>query len=196
MDYYKLFVDFSTPFVGFVAATVAFWVYRKTKKDEKREAAVLIFLEILDAEKRVDILKRGSNIKPDEFHQILPSDNWENNKHLFVDILDSNDYSLINNFYFDCHQIDKSISMLSISKQLDFKENAMHSTLSQIAREADGKKETFEETKKKFLDVIESDIYMFPPRAATDIINRSITNFQLISQLSAGDKIKRIAKIK
>jgi len=195
MDYYKFFVDFATPIVGTVAAGAGYFVYWKAKKDEKREAAVLIYLEILNAEKGIDVLKRD-NVKPDNDPPIMPFNNWSGNKHLFVDILDSNDYNLINNFYFDCHQIDKSISMLSVSKQLEFKENAIHSMLSQMAEKAEGKKEIFEEIKKKFLELIEKDIYFFPPQSATDIINQSKVNFQPISQLGAGQKIKRIAKLK
>ena len=98
MDYYKIFVDFATPIVGVIAAAAGYLVYRKSKKDEKREAAALIYLEIINAEQRVDDLKRSSNIETEIYHPILPSNNWESNKHLFLEILDSTDYNLINNF--------------------------------------------------------------------------------------------------
>lgn len=195
MDYYNIFVDLATPLVGAITAVAGYIVYRKSKSDEKQEAAALIYLEIINAEQRVDAIKRSSSIEPEIYHPILPSNNWENNKHLFVNDLDANDYSLINNFYFDCRQIDKSISMLSVSKQLEFKENAIHSTLSQMAQNSKGNSETFEKEKAEFLKIIEKDVYVFPPKSAIDIIYRSKSTFQPISQLAAGQKIKKTAKL-
>ncbi len=112
---------YSNLFVGLVALIVgvaAYRVYYKQKRDEKRNAANILILEIQSAE---DGLTRLTLEKPileisdaDVFLMRVAS--WDNYKHLFVkDFKDINEFNKITDFYNKCKEYDDAVRLRNAS---------------------------------------------------------------------------------
>lgn len=150
-------------------------------------------MEIRHAEKIIEQIKKGTMSIPFG-DSLLPTNNWEKNNYLFIKNLDRDELDLINNFYNQCSQIDKSITQLSVSTQLEQKASCIHQTLAQIAKESIGQAD-FDNKKKNFLNIIEKDPYSFSPRAPKDRIAMALNNLINVTTSTAGNKLKKIAKI-
>ena len=82
-----------------------FFTYRWQKKNEKRDAASLIILQIEELKEKLlkvnDMIVDGA-INETSFYEtvnILNDNQWEKYKHLFVNKIDNNSYKTINSFY-------------------------------------------------------------------------------------------------
>lgn len=108
----NLFVGLATLFVG----TFALILYKLQKRDFKRRAARIIFLEIQNAENslkearaRLDTSENaGSKVLPERLY-VMPTDSWSIYNHLFVRNFLPNEWEAINDFYSKCALFDEAI---------------------------------------------------------------------------------------
>lgn len=90
---------------------VAIYVYVKQKRDQKRDAALLILQEIRYAEQSVRNYRTNKTYSFTE--KILPSSSWPKNIHLFVNDLKEIEIDLISKFYSKAAFLDGVISKLA-----------------------------------------------------------------------------------
>lgn len=105
---YALLTPSATLFVGFYA----YILYKKQKDDTKKDAANIIFLEILNAEKVLKIAQRSlEKIPPELPYDVITmaTESWSKNKYFFVNDFSSNEWEAINNFYNTCHLFDEAV---------------------------------------------------------------------------------------
>lgn len=121
--------------IVFLGATVAFWIYFKAKRDEKQQAALLIIIEIRQAEKHLNTLIQQT-LELILLPSLITTNNWEKYKHLFAKDLDSDNLDIISIFYSNCIHIDKCLAQLSPFGQLNQKNIATQEVISQLAKEA------------------------------------------------------------
>lgn len=112
---------YSNLFVGLIALGVgiaAYRVYYKQKRDEKRNAANIILLEIQGAENaltRVTLDKPMLDIDEDDV-SLMSTSSWDKYKHLFVrDFKDINEFNKITEFYNRCKAYDEAVHLRNSS---------------------------------------------------------------------------------
>lgn len=94
--------------VTFVVGLVAYWVYWKQREDRKRDMASLILQEIRYAEDIHREAKSRDNVYK-YAQRLLPTNNWNNNVHLFVSDLEQSQIDAISRFYSSVEFIDKIV---------------------------------------------------------------------------------------
>jgi len=178
--------------VTILVGSFAIGLYLKNKRDNKREAAAVILMEIRQAEKSLESMK-SYPLNLDSYTRILPSNNWLTYCHLFTSNLDADELDLIHNFYNDCSEIDRAASELAISHQTKSKNNSIQHILAEIAKDSKTR-EAFEERKNCFLPLINSDITTLVSHVHTQVIQKCLNKLRYITTSTAGAKLKKIAK--
>lgn len=181
-----------TAIATFIVGCFAIGIYLQQKIDQKRDAANVILAEIRYAERLIDQFK-NSGIASDIQYQLLPSNNWNKYNYLFINNLDQDEISEINNFYNQCFILDRALDQISISYELKHKSMAIHNTISIIAKESLGSKENFDQNKNNFIKLIDSDTYAFRPGSPLNAITKTLNNTRFITTSTAGAKLKNIA---
>ncbi len=105
---YELIPSIVTIIVGYAA----YFVYTKQKDDAKKSMANIILLEIRNAEKVlaeiVDVMI-GEMILALPGKKLLSTESWSQNKHLFVQDFDRDEFDKITVFYTNCKLFDEAI---------------------------------------------------------------------------------------
>ena len=95
-----------------VAGMVALEVYSRSKFDEKKNAARMIYAEMTGAEDRVKSLKirfKDSGGKDIGRDIVLSSDSWSKYRHLFIKDFTDKQWRKINDFYEDCESLNGAV---------------------------------------------------------------------------------------
>lgn len=187
--------NFFVGLITLIVGGVAIFIYIKQKRDQKRDAANIILMEIRYAEKLIERFTAGG-IVMDLQNKIIPTNNWYKYNYLFVQDLDIDEIDQLNNFYNQCSLIDKSIEQLNINKQLEQKSQAIHQVLIQLAKESIGNEAVYVLNRDVFLNIVNREIYVFRPDAPTKTIDNAMANIRFIMTSTVGAKLKNIAGIK
>ena len=197
-----------------VVGTFAYGVYRKGKRDEKRQAASVILLEIEEAEQR---LSRVSVENPfptgDEQIKLMPIASWNQYKHLFTNDFDRNETDKISDFYLRCEAYDKAAAFESeVTFELNQQELRinMQRVLADYAREytdklempgADSNKleEEYIKRRERFVktygNTASTHMYTYVPVKPTNDAKRALQGMeQSLSLTSVGTKLKNICR--
>ena len=105
------FLNNNIGLVTLVVGGFAIYLYLKSKKDHKRDAAKLILQEIRYAEQQIRKYKEFMRYSLSD--RLLPTNSWNDNIHLFVKDLKETDIDLINGFYAKATYIDIMIRKIS-----------------------------------------------------------------------------------
>lgn len=103
-------------FIGLVTllvGSVAFGVYRKQKRDAKRDAANVILLEVQSAEQQLQVVRRTQGDELAENVYLMKNSSWDKYRYLFVRDFDRNEWDKISDFYNKCLQYDASVAYAS-----------------------------------------------------------------------------------
>jgi hypothetical protein len=93
-------MDYFSGLSTLIAGSVAWLVYHNQKKDEKRKAALVLLVEIRNAEERItQIRDQIANSSSADFPSVLSNRSWNRYSHLFVNDFDQDELKLINSFY-------------------------------------------------------------------------------------------------
>jgi hypothetical protein len=209
---------YSNAFVGLVAlgaATIAYRVYSKQKRDTKRDAANIVLLEIENAEQqseKVSFDKPFTDIN-DEDVFLMPVASWDKYKYLFVRDFDRNEWDKITNFYRKCHSYDQSVVFHNASLDHNMKQlrvnvqRELAEYASEYASKYAGANETDKETVKQeyirkrnnFTDLytgsekIDPIIFTYIPTKAFIDAKRALSNLETsLSLTSVGIKLKKL----
>ncbi len=111
----KIIKFFNSNFFVALVGGSAIYLYIKQRKDSKRDIARLILQEIRYAEHQIRIARdQGYNYYL--ANKLLPTNNWDNNIHLFVKDLKETQIDLITRFYANAAYLDHIISIISRQK--------------------------------------------------------------------------------
>lgn len=105
----EIFVAIVTLVVGFVAI----FLYIRQRRDHKSDAALLVLQEIRFAEQ---VIRNANSSTPPNYRlydRLLPTNNWNNNIHLFLNDLEETELDLISRFYSRAAYIDVLIVKIS-----------------------------------------------------------------------------------
>jgi hypothetical protein len=174
-----------------VAGLVAIVVYWMHKRDEKINAARIVLSEIRNAEQQISKIKNDGVVS--DFSSILSFNSWQKYAHLFVKILDRDELDLVNNFY-----IASTLAEIEINRLKSFLPLAMEEKAKEIQKQlinfAKEGKDKYETTKKDVLEIIHKEDYWFLPNTPKDKLLHYLSNIQIITPTTAGQKLKKIAK--
>ena len=93
-----------------VAGSIALVIYFKRRRDNKKDIANSIVLEIQNGERSIEKIKdatRKNHLEIDV--DVMPSESWSKNKHLFVRLLDKDEWDQITEFYNKSSLIDQAL---------------------------------------------------------------------------------------
>jgi hypothetical protein len=180
--------------VTFIVGLVAFVVYWLKKREEKRNAATIIVMDIRHAEQVVlSILEKG---KVDNYlKNILSENNWAKYKHLFASCLSSDDFAAFNRFFDSCVEISdatrrmKEILYANISAKATIAQSKIFDIENLSSQEGQSKKQ-------KIIDEINAEGFVFDPNDPKDRIFRSLQLMGRLSNTVAYEKLKKLGGIK
>ncbi len=103
--------DFFVGIITFLVGTFAYLVYRKQKRDEKRDAANIILLEIENAERQLGVIAKGGKTSErlNEEIKLMKNASWDKYCYHFVRDFDRNEWDKISDFYDKCLQYDAAV---------------------------------------------------------------------------------------
>jgi len=180
-----------------IAGLFVFIIYFLTRKQELRNAARIVYLEIKTSEQVVANIKNSGFATEDT---VLPVTNsWEKFSHLFVNKLDSEDYFIIDSYYSSCNKVQEML--LEVRKYHD---NAIMEKGIELQRKlidlidikADNPKKAYEEEKEKLLQIVHAETYFFSAHFPKERLNKYISTIRPIIGTTCFDKIKQLAKMK
>ncbi len=203
MFFHELESNYIIAYVTFLVGSSAIYLYIKQKDDKKRDSASILLMEIRNAEKIIDQIK-GGNIVLNQFDiKLLSSNSWNKYNYLFIEDFDRDELDLVNNFYIQCSIIDNYLHQININTQLRQKSSYIHKTLvelsmteSQLSLNQESNKVSYDIKRDNFIKMISSEGYSFIPDAAKNAIDKALRNIRYVTTSSAGNKLKKIAKLK
>lgn len=103
--------------LGTAGAITAYALYKKKIRENKKDAANILLLEIQNAKRQITIAKKQFNdagenelkmLAEDTF--LMPNESWNKYKYLFVRNFDRDEWDAISSFYEKCALFDKAVT--------------------------------------------------------------------------------------
>jgi len=170
-------------------AVVAWLVYKKAKRDEKRDAANIILMDVRQAEKIVHGLLEKQDVDHN-MGKIILENNWSKYKHLFVSEFSQDDFEAFNRFFDSCIQINEARDRMLKLFEAGLSQKAV------IAQQRILDEDKNPEDKKKSIDALNKEAYVFVPNEPKEVVFRSLSLMGRLSITCAFEKLKKIAGIK
>lgn len=187
-------MEYLNSLVTLLVGSVALIVYFLAKRNEKRNAATIIVMDIRHAENVViSTLEKGFVDK--DTKDALAENNWSKYKHLFASSFSQDDFVAFNRFFESC--VEMSDARQRMRETLYASLNAKAEIMQQKIFEIDNL-DTIEgqEKRQKLISLMNNESYIFDPNEPKD---RLIKNLQIMGKLSntvAFEKLKKIAAIR
>ncbi len=197
VDYFKGFLQDYSAVATLISVLSIGVVYWYTNRSERIKTAKIVLSEIRYYEDLIrkirDIEHAPSGLKEYYALSMLVSKQknvWKECTHFFADILDADEFQLMNDFFQNC---------FIISEQINYSVSFFQRNLNEKSRMVE------EYASKKFLDnshynhdflmkFVESGDVNFNPHYSSFIIQRCLSKISMISTSSIGIKIKNISK--
>lgn len=185
-----------TNIIQFIAAIVALLIYYLKIMHNRRDAAKIILLEIRRLQDLVDELRENGLTK--ESKPLNISNSWEKYKHIFVRKLDSDEFNLISDYYEKCEIIENSRKRIvnAFDASLDEKARVIQNKLAENILENKDSEDIISNMRQYFLGKYSKEDYTFPPSHPTRISEKIIFSMHDITTTTAGQKLKKYAKVK
>lgn len=199
--------SFFVALITLVAGFIALDIYKRKQRDNKKDSANIILLEIQNAERQLKQVRE--NIKKDfleENFYVMKTESWSIYKYLFVRNFDRDEWDAISEFYHKCQLVDSAVTHQSSFFQKN--EGQLRINMQKITSDYIEKiiKETDEEKKKELLEKITEfqneylkhpDLTLYSPQKPKNDVKLYLDNWNInLSQTTIGAKLKRIAKLK
>lgn len=186
--------DYINSAATLIVGTVAFVVYWLNKRNEKRNAATIILMDIRHAEQVVlSILEKGSI---DTFvKDVITDNNWEKYKHLFAVNFSQDDFAAFNRFFGACVEISEARSrMLDVfhANLLAKAEKVQHLLLE--IKEPDSSEG--QEKRQSIINYACKESFVFDPDDPKAKVFRSLQLMGRLSNTTAFEKLKSVAGVK
>ncbi len=191
-----------TAIVTAVGAIAAYVIYEKQKKDDLKNAARAVLLEVRQSEKIVKALltiKESSIDYPKQFTKILPQGNWYKYSHLFVNEMANEEYEQMNEYYGYCETIEKYLIKNHNFFWVTTEERARQKeSLGAILAEKNTalSPSDFKELIESVSSLYISNTSAYAPQGIITEINKTLDSITLISTTPTWGTLKRIARYK
>jgi hypothetical protein len=186
--------DLARNIISIGAALTAFIIYMLNKRDKKRQAAIILYLEIQEIEKNINlILKSENNLKRYDI-KILSTNSWNIYKNYFALDFNKNEYDALSNFYFIAESIEnerKTLETLMLVEG-EAKTKKLQETLVDLAKNMD--KERYLVEKNRVLDISVKETFSFLMDRPSNKYANYLSQFKEITITTVGNKIRKIAK--
>jgi hypothetical protein len=201
--------NFVSTLMTFIVGLVAWSTYYIRQRDNKRDAANIILLELQNAERQIKRI--SERIKDDVLEEnayVMQTESWNRYKYLFVRDFDRDEWDSISDYYQRCLLIDSSIShqsslfqkneeQLRINIQKDFADR-----MKEVVEEKDTeKRQTLLSIKRgeaeEFLNqmIKNNDRTCYSPKKPINDVKQNLENWNMsILMTSIGVKLKRLAR--
>jgi hypothetical protein len=193
----SFFTSIITLFVGFVA-----WlVFLAQQKRIDQDAATLVYLQIRDAERRINDLKQQPQqelVVSSFTKQIIGGNNWDAFKGRLVKYFDADEIELIDNFYIrvvtaesaraECKTVFDE-SLIEKGRQLQSKliENIYDNLYDQ---------DELLRNRELLIDLASKEVFVFDPDAPKAKAFKELVHINYVSSTPAGEKLKKLAKVR
>lgn len=186
--------DIINSIVTFVVGLAAYVVYWQTKRNEKKNAATIVIMDIRHAEQVVlSILEKGMIDK--SIKNILYENNWDKYKHLFASHFSYDDFAAFNRFFDSCVEIADARKRMGEVFYANI--NAKASIAQQRIFGIDNLSAPEGQTKKQqVIAEINGEKFVFDPEEPKARILQSLQLMGRLSNTVAFEKLKKQAGIK
>lgn len=200
--YFKSFGEFinSNFFIALITLLVggiAIFLYLKQKWDTKIQAARVLLIEIRTAEDRiVQIKEKIESHNTDDFPSVFPTKSWKKYSNLFVGDFDVDEMKLISTFYDYCELIEEFCRRNNQFFWITTEERArvVQQSVGQLLIEAKG---IPSESDKEVIEKISNHNFgMYAPYKPIGSIEKYLSKVVSVTTTIAGEKLKRLAKMK
>ncbi|MDH4319824.1 MAG: hypothetical protein OEV64_15690 [Desulfobulbaceae bacterium] len=177
--------------VTFVVGSVALVIYKLTKRSEKKNAATIVVMDIRHAEQVVlSILEKG--IVDRTLKNILSENNWAKYKHLFASEFSYDDFAAFNRFFDSCVEIADAKKRMNevFYASLNAKTSIAQQKILDIS---DISSQEGQAEKKKIIEAINTEDFVFEPNEPKERILRSLQLMGRLSNTVAFEKLKKLA---
>lgn len=107
--------NFFIALITLSAGLIAYYIYKKQKREYKSDAAMLIVQEIRFAEGQIKKAKERDHVYPLSIRN-LPTNSWHKNINLFINDLKETELDTISRFYSSAEYLDSVIQKISNKK--------------------------------------------------------------------------------
>lgn len=195
--------------VTLLVGLVALEVYRRQKRDEKKNAARILLVEIENAERQLSVIKEsGNDGNLSENSKLMSSSSWEKYRHMFGQDFTSREWDTISDFYNRCLQYDKAVEYDGSSFYHDIEafrtsiNNALSLGLANIIASnnelsSDEVIEEYSVYKEKLVDAYMSpkNLHMYSPTKPINDAAKALKDLNsTLSLTSVGDKLRRMSR--
>ena len=178
-----------------VTATFIFAVYFISKKNEKREAAIILLDEIRSAEKAIDEIRRNRIIS--ELNVIMPANSWVKYKHLFAKELSQDEFALITQFYNSCEHAEKYRRIIYDILNDSVLEKAKYvqaRLIDLMAEEVINETDLYNRRRTSLIDRANEEDWLFEASRPKEEMLSYLTNIQFITPVTCGEKLRKISR--
>lgn len=186
--------------VTLIAGFIAYLIYRKEQKRLDSDAALIVFLQIKEAERRIkEVQQKGFDMtaatKP-----IIKKDYWEIYKHRLVRYFHSDHLVALDDFFsraMAAEEARQDCRMILLTG-LEEKSRCYQRILSSLNEDRSStwsrNDKTYQVKRAKILQYLDSDSHVYTPQVIMSVSMRELNNISLISSTSAGDKLRSMSK--
>lgn len=181
--------NFFISLVTIAVGCVAFFLYKKQKKDQKKDAAKLILQEIRYAEQQI---RNARIVNENNYYlanKLLPTNSWHKNINFFVNDLLESQIDLVSQFYSQAAYLDEVISIISYEKNNIWKVTKTY----QLPTGGVLNKDFMMSFSSGFSVDIEDKSNIVANLAATNILQEVSKKIEFIYNSPAVDKLRLIA---
>ena len=191
------FSSIATILVGVIAWIVYYLQQKQTDKD----AATIVFLQIKDAERRINDLSQQPQqelVVNNLTKPIIGENNWEKFKGRLIKYFDDDDIELINNFYIRVVSAELARAESKAVFDESLLEKARQIQVKLIDNIYDNLDNTDEMRRKReeLIRHANMEAFAFEPDAPKQKAFKELLHISYISSTITGDKLKKIMKSK
>lgn len=192
--------------VTLVVGFVALEVYRRQKRDEKKNAARIILVEIENAERQLSVIKEnGNDGSLLESSRLMSSYSWEKYRHMFGQNFTPREWDTISDFYNRCLQYDKAVEYDGSSFYHDieaFRTSVNNSLALGVANiitnnsglsreEVDAEYKVY---KDKLIEAYMGNLHIYSPNKPINDAAKALKDLNsTLSLTSVGDKLRKMS---
>lgn len=203
--------DYISSSVTLLVGSVALIVYLRQRRDEKRDAANSILLEIQHAERVIDkvrdFVRKGSL---DVDIVVLQADSWVKYKHLFSRDFDKDEWDSITEFYSKAKLLDNAIEYNNKGFSADVDQIRMNKQriladftkdlIDELGKSSESEWPNIVNQFKSKIDIFDQQYmdqqgrFAYNPSKPVNDAKIYLEDIQKITTTSVGQKLKKIAK--
>ena len=186
-------ISFVSIFGTLISVGVAVLLYNVKVKRDKKNAAIILLMEIRNAEKSISVIRESGTVTETTF--VMPASSWNKFQHYFVSDFDSDELDLLSHFYNLCiviqKEVDRMKDQLPTSNQEKIK--ITQQKLLDLAEKYAGDEEKYLQARKAILyDRFFLENEWFKPKLPEDRVIQHLISINSVLTTTCGQKLKKL----